>query len=118
MTNEEKQRMVTEKMGEVIAHYVEQNSPVTPGFKTFYVTAEVFGTKNKAALWVMRDELQEGKLRLRLGVVREGTDRVTSHFLPAEDPDELLKTLQDSAAHQDWMEQIKELSKSVDAFWG
>ena len=119
MTNQEKQRKLVEALGDYIARYVEENSPVTRGFQPYGLSIEVCGTKNLAMLRVSRDAARDGslQLRLQLGVVRKGTDRLYSNFMPAVDAQETVRILRDPASHAQWLEQIKHLSDSVDDFW-
>lgn len=119
MTNQEKQRKLVEALGDYIARYVEENSPVTRGFRPYGLTIEVCGTENLAMLKVARDAAQRDSLQLRLelGVVRQGTDRLYSKFMSAADAQETVRTLRDSAVHEQWIEQIKHLSNSVDDYW-
>ena len=119
MTNQEKQRKLVAALGDYIARYVEENSPVTRGFQPYGLTIEVCGTENLAMLKVARDTAQREslQLRLQLGVVRKGTDRLYSNFMPAADAQETVRILKDPASHAQWLEQIKHLSDSVDDYW-
>lgn len=119
MTNQEKQRKLVEALGDYIARYVEENSPVTRGFQPYSLTIEVCGTENLAMLKVARDAARDDSLRLRLqlGVVRKGTDRLYSNFMSAADAQETVRILRDPSSHAQWLEQIKHLSVSVDDFW-
>ena len=65
MTNQEKQRKLVEALGDYIARYVEENSPVTRGFQPYSLTIEVCGTENLAMLKVARDAARDDSLRLR-----------------------------------------------------
>ena len=119
MTNQEKQRKLVEALGDYIAGYVEENSPVTCGFQPYGLTIEVCGTENFAILRVARDAAQDDSLllRLQLGVARRGTDRLYSNFMSAADARETVRILRDPASHTQWLEQIKHLSDRVDDFW-
>lgn len=119
MTNKEKQKKLVEALGDYIAKYVEENSPVTPTFKSYGLNIEVCGTKNVAMMIVSRDEAKDDslQLRLQLGVVRKGTDRLYSNYLPAADAQETVRILRDPASHAQWLKDIKQLSDSVDAYW-
>lgn len=119
MTNQEKQQKLVEALGDYIARYVEENSPVTLAFRPYGLTIEVCGTENLAMLKVSRDAAQRDslQLRLQLGVVRKGTDRLYSNFMPASDAQETVRILRDPASHEQWLEQIKHLSESVDDYW-
>ena len=115
MTNQEKQRKLVEALGDYIARYVEENSPVTHGFQPYGLSIEVCDTENFAMLRVARDDSLQ--LRLQLGVARRGTDRLYSNFMPAADAQETVRILRDPASHAQWLEQIKHLSDSVDDYW-
>ena len=119
MTNQEKQRKLVEILGEYIARYVEEHSPVTHAFQAYSLSIEVCGTENLAILKVSRDIVRNDSLRLRLqlGVARKGTDRFYSNFMPAADAQETVRILRDPAAHTQWLEQIRHLSDSVDEYW-
>lgn len=119
MTDQEKQCKLVEALGDYIARYVEENSPVTRGFQPYGLSIEVCGTKNLAMLRVSRNAARDDSLllRLQLGVVRRGTDRLYSNFMPAADAPEILGILRDPAAHAQWLEQIGHLSAKVDEYW-
>lgn len=119
MTDQEKQQKLVEVLGDYVARYVEENSPVIRGFQPYGLTIEVCGTKNLAMLKVSRDAAQRDslQLRLQLSVVREGTDRLYSNFMPAADAKETVQILRNPAFHAQWLEQIKHLSDSVDDYW-
>jgi len=119
MTKQEKQRKLMEALGDYIARYVEENSPVTRGFQPYSLSIEVCGTENLAMLRVARDAARDDslQLRLQLGVVRKGTDRLYSNFMFAADAQETVRILRDPASHAEWLEQIKHLSDSVDDYW-
>jgi len=119
MTNQEKQHKLVEALGDYIARYVEENSPVTFAFQPYGLSIEVCGTENLAMLKVDRDAAKDKsiQLRLQLGVVRKGTDRLYSNFMSAADAQETVRILRDPASHAQWLEQIKHLSDSVDDFW-
>ena len=119
MTNQEKQCKLVEALGDYLARYVEENSPVTIAFRPYSLSIDVCGTKNCAILKVSRDAARADsrQLRLQLGVVREGTDRLYSNFMSAADAQETVRILRDPASHAQWLKQIKELSDSVDDFW-
>lgn len=114
MANQEKQRKLVEALSDYIARYVEENSPVTLAFRPYCLTIEVCGTENLAMLKVARDAAQHDSLQL--GVVRKGTDRLYSNFMPAADAQEVVQILRDPATHAQWLEQIKHLSDSVDDY--
>ena len=119
MTNQEKQCKLVEALGDYVARYVEENSPITRGFQPYSLSIEVCGTKNLAILKVSRDAAQRDslQLRLQLSVVRRGTDRLYSNFMPAADAQEIVRILRDPATHAQWLGQIKHLSDSVDDYW-
>ena len=66
MTNLEKQQKLVEALGDYIAQYVEENSPVTLAFRPYGLTIEVCGTENLAMLKVSRDAARADSLQLRL----------------------------------------------------
>lgn len=119
MTNQEKQRKLVEALGDYIARYVEENSPVTRWFRPYGLTIDVCGTQNLAMMKVSRDAARDDSLQLRLelGVLREDTDRLYSNFMPAADAQEIVRILRDPASHTQWLEQIRHLSDSVDDYW-
>lgn len=119
MTHQKKQRKLVEALGDFIARYVEENSPVTLAFQPYSRPIDVCGTKNLAILKVSRDAAKDQslQLRLQLGVMRKGTDRLFSNFMPAADAQETVRILRDPASHAEWLEQIKHLSDRVDDFW-
>ena len=119
MTNQEKQHRLVEALGDYIARYVEENSPVTRGFQPYGLNIEVCGTENLAMMMVSRDAARDGslQLRLQLGVVRKGTDRLYSNFLSAADAQETVRILRDPVSHAQWLEQIAQLSEKVDDYW-
>lgn len=119
MTDQEKQYKLAGALGDYIAQYVEKNSPITHEFQPYGLTIEVCGTQNLAMLKVSLDAVhpESLQLRLQLGVVRKGTDRLYSNFLPAADAQETVQILRDPASHAQWLEQIKHLSDSVDDYW-
>ena len=119
MTNQEKQRKLVEALGDYIAQYVEKNRPITHVFQPYGLTIEVCGTQNLAMLKVSLDAAHPEtlQLRLQLGVVRKGTDRLYSNFMLAADAQETVRILRDPATHTQWLEQIKHLSDSVDDYW-
>ena len=119
MTDPEKQYKLAEALGDYIAQYVEKSSPITYEFQPYGLTIEVCGTQNLAMLKVSLDAAypKSLQLRLQLGVVRKGTDRLYSNFLPAADAQETVRILRDPASHAQWLEQIKHLSDSVDDYW-
>lgn len=119
MTNQEKQQKLVEALGDYIARYVEENIPVTLAFRPYGLAIEVCGTQNLAMLKVSLDAAHPKslQLRLQLGVVRKGTDRLYSNFMPAADAQETVRILRDPASHAQWLEQIKHLSDSVDDYW-
>ena len=119
MTNQEKQSKLIEALSDHIARYVEENSPVTRWFKPYSLAMDVCGTENLAMLKVSRDAAKADslQLRLQLGVVRQGTDRLYSNFMSAADAQETVRILRDPSSHDEWLEQIAKLSHSVDDYW-
>ena len=119
MTDQKKQRKLVEALGDYIARYVEENIPVTRGFQPYSLSIEICGTENMAILKVARDAAQPDsmQLRLQLGVLRRGTDRLYSNFMSAADAQETVRILRDPASHAQWLEQMGHLSDSVDDYW-
>lgn len=119
MTDHEKQCKLVEALGDYIARYVEENSPITLAFRPYGLSIEVCGTENLAMLKVSRDAAKDNslQLRLQLGVVRKGTDRLYSNFMPAADAQETVRSLRDPDTHTQWLEQIRHLSDKVDNSW-
>lgn len=113
------EKFMMEKMGDYLAHYVETSSPVTLDFQPKTLYFEIDDTENYGILKVARNVAEDNSLRLRLqlGALRKGTDRLYSSFLPATDAQETIRQLRDPAAHAQWMEQIRQLSDSVDDYW-
>ena len=113
------EKFMMEKMGDYLAHYVETSSPVTLDFQPKTIYFEIDDTENYGILTVARNVAEDNslQLRLQLGALRKGTDRLYSNFLPATDAQEMIRQLRDPAAHARWMEQIRQLSDSVDDYW-
>ena len=113
------EKFMMEKMGDYLARYVETSSPVTLDFQPKTNYFEIDGTENFGMLTVARNAAQNDslQLRLQLGALRKGTDRLYSNFLPATDAQEMIRQLRDPAAHARWMEHIRQLSDSVDDYW-
>ena len=84
-------------------------------FRPYGFTFDVYGTQNKG---MMQVEYKCGADRmLKLGVLREGTDRLYSHFLPSGTNQELIAYLEAPNSLSDWLDSIKHLSDSVDNYW-
>lgn len=115
MTNAEKQNKVAEALGKYLAEYLEKNSPVTIAFKPYSLRFDVYGTQNEGMMKLAYNA--PGEVRLQLGIYRKGTDRLYSNFLPVAAQEEMILYLRDPASHQEWLEQIKHLSDSVDDYW-
>ena len=113
------EKFMMEKMGDYLAHYVETSSPVTLDFQPKTIYFEIDDTENYGILKVARNVAEDNSLRLRLqlGALRKGTDRLYSSFLPATDAQEMIRQLRDPATHGRWMEQIRQFSDSVDDYW-
>lgn len=113
------EKFMMEKMGDYLARYVETSIPVTLDFQPKTIYFEIDGTENFGILTVARNVAEDNSLRLRLqlGALRKGTDRLYSNFLSATDAQEMIRQLRDPAAHARWMEQIRQLSDSVDDYW-
>lgn len=102
-------------LGDHLADYITQNSPVKIGFQTYAVRFQIENSENIGMMQLSYEH--PGKLRLRLGVVRAGTDRLYSNFLPKADAEETVRYLRDPASHEEWAEMVSHLSESVDDFW-
>ena len=113
------EKFMMEKMGDYLARYVETSSPVTLDFQPKTLYFEIDDTENFGILTVARNVAEDNSLRLRLqlGALRKGTDRLYSSFLPATDAQEMIRQLRDPATHGRWMEQIRQFSDSVDDYW-
>lgn len=113
------EKFMMEKMGDYLARYVETSIPVTLDFQPKTIYFEIDGTENFGILTVARNVAEDNSLRLRLqlGALRKGTDRLYSSFLPATDAQEMIRQLRDPATHGRWMEQIRQFSDSVDDYW-
>ena len=98
---------------------METYIPVTLDFQPKTIYFEIDGTENFGILTVARNVAEDNSLRLRLqlGALRKGTDRLYSSFLPATDAQEMIRQLRDPATHGRWMEQIRQFSDSVDDYW-
>ena len=119
MSDQEKRRKLMEKVGDYIAQYLEEKGPVTQDFQPYPLYFEISNTENIGLLKVARDAARDNslQLRLQLGVFRKGTDRLSSNFLPAADAQEMIRRLRDPAVHMQWLEQVQQLSDSVDDYW-
>ena len=113
------EKFMMEKMGDYLAHYVETSSPVTLDFQPKTIYFEIDDTENYGILTVARNVAEDNslQLRLQLGALRKGTDRLYSSFLPATDAQEMIRQLRDPVAHTRWMGLIRQLSDSVDDYW-
>lgn len=115
MTYEEKKQNLVKVLGNALAERLEKNCPITAAFTPYCVQFPVIGTKNEGRLQLTYKD--PGQVLLQLGVYRKGTNRLYSHFLPASTGEEMIRYLRDPASHQDWLEQIRQLSDSVDDYW-
>ena len=113
------EKFMMEKMGDYLAHYVETSSPVTLDFQPKTIYFEIDDTENYGILTVARNVAEDNslQLRLQLGALRKGTDRLYSNLLPATDAQEMIRQLRDPVAHTRWMGLIRQLSDSVDDYW-
>lgn len=113
------EKFMMEKMGDYLAHYVETSSPVTLDFQPKTIYFEIDDTENYGILTVARNVAEDNslQLRLQLGALRKGTDRIYSNLLPATDAQEMIRQLRDPVAHTRWMGLIRQLSDSVDDYW-
>lgn len=115
MTNEKQQRKLIEAVGNYLAEHLEQNCPVTILFRPYNLNFDVYGTKNIGTMQLRFKAYDE--VSLRLGVFRDGTDRLYSNFLPSSNTEDMIRYLRNPASHQEWLEQIAHLSDSVDNYW-
>ena len=115
MTYAEKQYEVVKVVGEYLVEQMEKNGPVTVLFRPCGIRFDVYGTENEGMMKLTYNA--PGEVRLQLGIYRKGTDRLYSNFMPALGTEEMIRYLQDPAVHQEWLEQIKHLSDSVDDYW-
>lgn len=115
MLDEKKLNIVMKGLGDYLSDYIEKNMPVTIAFQKYGLSFAVYGTQNRGMLQVSYKG--PGELRLQLGVLREGTDRLYSHYLPIRSPEEMIRYLRDPASHADWMNSVRNLSDSVDDYW-
>ena len=95
------EKFMMEKMGDYLAHYVETSSPVTLDFQPKTLYFEIDDTENYGILTVARNVAEDNslQLRLQLGALRKGTDRIYSNLLPATDAQEMIRQLRDPVAH-------------------
>ena len=113
--NKEKLLKLMGILGDHLAEHIIQNSPVKIGFQTYAVRFQIENSEN---MGLMKLSYQHpGQLRLQLGVVRVGTDRLYSNFFPCKNEEEMLRYLKDSAAHAEWAQQTIHLSESVNDYW-
>ena len=115
MTNAEKQCKVAEALGGYLAEHLEKNSPVTIAFQPCGLRFDVYGTENEGMMKLTYKA--PGKVGLQLGIYRKGTDRLYSNFFPSATAEEMVRYLRNPASHQEWLEQIKHLSDSVNDYW-
>lgn len=115
MTKEEKKQNLVTVLGNALAEHLEKNGPVTAAFAPFWVRFPVIDTENDGMMKLTYNA--PGNVRLQLGVYRKGTDRLYSHFMPAAPAEEMIRYLRDPASHREWLEQITQLSESVDDYW-
>ena len=113
------EKFMMEKMGDYLARYVETSIPVTLDFQPKTIYFEIDDTENYGILTVARNVAEDNslQLRLQLGALRKGTDRIYSNLLPATDAQEMIRQLRDPVAHTRWMGLIRQLSDSVDDYW-
>lgn len=102
-------------LGDHLAEHITKNSPVKIGFQTYAVRFQIENSEN---IGMMQLSYQHpGQIRLRLGVLRAGTDRLYSNFFPCKGEAEMLQYLKDPDAHAEWARQTIHLSESVDDYW-
>lgn len=115
LTNQEKQTIVIKRVAEELVKGLRTQVPEKGIFKPYGFTFDVFGTENKG---MMQVEYKSGADRmLKLGVLRKGTDRLYSHFLPRGTNQALIAYLEDPDNLPEWLTSIQHLSDSVDAYY-
>lgn len=115
MLSKEKMLTVLGAVGNYLADYVEQNSPVTSSFRKEIVRFDFGDSENLGVMTIAYEDPEQ--LRLTLGVFRKGTDRLYSNFLPKAGVEETVRRLRDPASHEEWAGLVIHLSESVDDFW-
>ena len=115
MNHQEKQLKLVEAVCRQLISRIEENSPVTVAFRPFRCSFEVCGTDNLGV--VTLQFRSPGQLSLQLGVLRAGTDRLYSNFLPSASEKKALAYLQNPVTHREWLELIGHLSAKVDGYW-
>ena len=115
LSNQEKQTIVMERVAEELVKCLRSQIPEKGIFRPYGFTFDVYGTENKG---MMQVEYKSGADRmLKLGVLRKGTDRFYSHFLPSGTNQDLIAYLEDPNSLTDWLDSIKHLSDRVDDYW-
>ena len=115
LTNQEKQRLVMERLAEELVKGLRTRIPEKGIFKPYGFRFDVYGTKN---VGMMQVEYKSGADRiLKLGVLREGTDRLYSNFLPSGTNQDLIAYLENPDNLSDWLTSIQHLSDTVDAYY-
>ena len=115
LTSQEKQTIVMKRVAEELVKGLRTQIPEKGIFRPCGFTFDVYGTQNKG---MMQVEYKSGADRmLKLGVLRKGTDRFYSHFLPSGTNQELIAYLGDPNSLTEWLDSIKHLSDSVDDYW-
>lgn len=114
MFNAENQIIMNQRVGNHMAEQLEANLPLTAVFR-YSIRFEVCGTENLGLLKL--EYYEPGKVFGQLGVHRKGTDRMYSNFISAATAKEMARCLRDPETHQEWVEQIKNLSEKVNKYW-
>ena len=115
LTNQEKQTIVMRRVAEELVKGLRTQVPEKGIFKSYGFRFDVYGTKNAG---MMQVEYKSGDQRmLHLGVLRKGTDRLYSHFLPRGTNQDLIAYLENPDNLSEWLESIQHLSDQADDYW-
>lgn len=115
----ERQLKLLKRLGDAMIQNLEKDIPITPAFLPHSIYFDIIGTKNIGMLTVALSLPQKDPLKLqpKLKVLRPGTDWIAFYFMPPGDVQEIAQMLRDPSTHEQWMQQIDELSEMVDEYW-
>lgn len=115
----ERQLKLLKRLGDAMIRNLEEDIPITPAFLPHSIYFDIIGTKNIGMLTVALSLTQKDPLKLqpKLKVLRPGTDWIAFYFMPPGDAQEIAQMLRDPSTHEQWMQQIDELSEMVDEYW-